>query len=42
MLTDAGLVAPTWFVDLTVNTVGVRQAEKLLFPGALITAQVIC
>mmetsp|Transcript_23280 Transcript_23280/g.37446 ORF Transcript_23280/g.37446 Transcript_23280/m.37446 type:complete len:297 (-) Transcript_23280:887-1777(-) len=37
--TRFGLVAPTWFVDLTVNTIGHRQAEKLLFPGTLIMSQ---
>eukprot|EP00802_Teleaulax_amphioxeia_P022783 Tamp_23265.p1 GENE.Tamp_23265~~Tamp_23265.p1 ORF type:complete len:305 (+),score=74.88 Tamp_23265:55-915(+) len=37
--TRFGLVAPTWFVDVTVNTVGHRQAEKLLFPGALVNTQ---
>ena len=35
--TKFGLVAPTWFVDVTVNTVGHRKAEKLLFPGTLVT-----
>mgnify|MGYP001981271517 CR=1 FL=1 len=34
-----GLVAPTWFVDLCVNTIGHRQAEQLLLTGSLITSQ---
>jgi len=37
--TQLGIVAPTWFKDTMVNTVGFRSAERMLQIGEMVDAQ---
>jgi len=39
---NLGIVAPFWFVDVFVNTIGQRNAEKLLQLGSMVPAKEAC